>query len=138
LLLHVVDARTPDLEEKIAAVGRVLDELEAADKPAILVYNKVDGTDLTPGRLSKSSTPAVAVSALYGWGLGDLRREIAAWLAARCERRVFHVPYGKGRVLDFLHERGRVLRRLHGNEGVQVEVEMEPAGLRQVEAWLKD
>ncbi len=138
LLLHVVDARSPDMEEKIAAVGRVLDELEAADRPAILVYNKIDGTDLTPGRLHRGSSPAVAVSALYGWGLGDLRREIAAWLAARCERRVFHVPYGKGRVLDFLHERGRVLRRLHGDGGVEVEVEMEPAGLRQVEAWLKD
>ncbi|MBC7107137.1 MAG: GTPase HflX, partial [Firmicutes bacterium] len=69
LLLHVADARSPDLEEKIAAVGRVLEELGAADRPAILVYNKIDGTDLAPGRLRRGSSPAVAVSALHGWGL---------------------------------------------------------------------
>jgi len=42
LLLHVVDISHPDYEEQIAAVGRTLEEIGAADKPTIMVFNKID------------------------------------------------------------------------------------------------
>ena len=42
LLLHVVDLSHPDHEEQIAAVNKTLAEIGAADKPTILVYNKID------------------------------------------------------------------------------------------------
>ena len=42
LLLHVVDISHPDHEEQIAAVNRTLADIGAADKPTILVYNKID------------------------------------------------------------------------------------------------
>ncbi len=42
LLLHVVDISHPDHEEQVAAVGRTLEEIGAADKPVIMVFNKVD------------------------------------------------------------------------------------------------
>jgi GTP-binding protein HflX len=42
LLLHVVDAADDHLDEKKAAVEKLLDELELADIPRLLVLNKVD------------------------------------------------------------------------------------------------
>ena len=42
LLLHVVDISHPDHEEQIAAVNKTLGEIGAADKPTIMVYNKID------------------------------------------------------------------------------------------------
>src|SRR5262249_22720291 len=42
LLLHVVDASSPMAEEQIKAVFSVLKELGCADKPTLLVLNKVD------------------------------------------------------------------------------------------------
>ncbi|HEY7954178.1 MAG TPA: GTPase HflX, partial [Polyangia bacterium] len=42
LLLHVVDAADPAHEAQIAAVERILGELELAAKPRLLVFNKVD------------------------------------------------------------------------------------------------
>ena len=42
LLLHVVDLSHPDHEEQIAAVNRTLEEIGAADKPVIMVFNKID------------------------------------------------------------------------------------------------
>ena len=42
LLLHVVDISHPSYEEQIAAVNRTLEEISAADKPTILVFNKID------------------------------------------------------------------------------------------------
>jgi len=42
LLLHVVDISHPDFEEQIAVVNQTLAELNAADKPMILLFNKID------------------------------------------------------------------------------------------------
>lgn len=42
LLLHVVDISHPSYEDQIAAVNRTLSEIGAADKPTILVFNKID------------------------------------------------------------------------------------------------
>ncbi|MCF8713712.1 GTPase HflX [Joostella atrarenae] len=42
LLLHVVDISHPNFEEHIASVNQILDEIKASDKPAIMVFNKID------------------------------------------------------------------------------------------------
>jgi GTP-binding protein HflX len=42
LLLHVVDAGDPDRDAHITAVERILKDLELAETPRLLVYNKVD------------------------------------------------------------------------------------------------
>ena len=42
LLLHVVDISHPDHEAQMASVNKILEEIGAADKPTIMVYNTVD------------------------------------------------------------------------------------------------
>ncbi|PVW14114.1 GTPase HflX [Marixanthomonas spongiae] len=42
LLLHVVDISHPSFEDHIASVNKVLDEIDSADKPTIMVFNKID------------------------------------------------------------------------------------------------
>ncbi len=42
LLLHVVDASDPDHEQHIAAVGTILRDLGLAEKPRLVVWNKLD------------------------------------------------------------------------------------------------
>jgi GTP-binding protein HflX len=56
LLIHVVDISHPDFEEQINVVEKTLGDLGAADKPSIIVFNKIDAytwvekdeDDLTP------------------------------------------------------------------------------------------
>ena len=56
LLVHVVDISHPDFEEQIRVVEETLKELGCSDKPAMLVFNKIDAytwvekeaDDLTP------------------------------------------------------------------------------------------
>ena len=56
LLLHVVDISHPDFEEQIKVVDKTLQELGCADKPSMIVFNKIDAytwvdkepDDLTP------------------------------------------------------------------------------------------
>ncbi|CAM3409364.1 GTPase HflX [Zobellia roscoffensis] len=42
LLLHVVDISHPQFEEHIESVNKILDEIDSADKNAIMVFNKID------------------------------------------------------------------------------------------------
>jgi len=42
LLLHVVDISHPNFEEHIESVNLILDEIKSADKPTIMVFNKID------------------------------------------------------------------------------------------------
>ncbi|WP_243748110.1 GTPase HflX [Roseateles toxinivorans] len=85
LLLHVIDAASPVLDEQMEEVDRVLAEIGADGIPQILVFNKQD-------LLEESQRPRVAsdwlelpggirvqrvfVSSLTGEGLDLLRREI--------------------------------------------------------------
>lgn len=56
LLLHVVDISHPDFEEQINVVNQTLADLECADKPSMIIFNKIDNyhwiekepDDLTP------------------------------------------------------------------------------------------
>lgn len=56
LLLHVVDISHPDFEEQIQVVEKTLGDLGCADKPMIIIFNKIDAytwvekelDDLTP------------------------------------------------------------------------------------------
>jgi GTPase len=86
LLLHVVDAASPQADEQIAEVERVLEEIGAERITQILVFNKldaiaperrprvlVDAIERAPG----GATPRVFVSARDGSGLDALRHLIA-------------------------------------------------------------
>jgi GTP-binding protein HflX len=64
LLLHVVDISHPEFEDQIAAVNTILTEINASDKPTIMVFNKIDlyknevidADDLTTERTTKHFT----------------------------------------------------------------------------------
>ncbi len=89
LLLHVVDASSPVLQEQRDEVERVLAEIGAAEVPQILVFNKLDQMDPLPRELQDwveragaAAVPRVFVSALRGTGLDTLRGLIAQAAAA--------------------------------------------------------
>ena len=85
LLLHVVDASNPNRDDQIAEVNKVLAEIEAADVPQILVFNKIDLQDVPPGveRDEYGRIVRVFLSAKSGAGLDDLKSALLEARAAR-------------------------------------------------------
>ncbi|MEO7150741.1 MAG: GTPase HflX [Burkholderiaceae bacterium] len=90
LLLHVVDASSPVLDDQMAQVRKVLADIGAADVPQVLVYNKLDRLEATQQPRGLRDTveidagvrmPRVFVSAVDGTGL-DRLREILVEAAA--------------------------------------------------------
>ncbi|WP_232351907.1 GTPase HflX [Inhella proteolytica] len=87
LLLHVIDCASPKLLEQWAEVERVLSEIDCADTPQIVVFNKLDRLPdvARPRRLvdqvqrpDGSRVLRVFVSAYSGEGLPELRAALAA------------------------------------------------------------
>ena len=79
LVLHVVDASAPDAFGQITTVHGVLHEIGAGQLPELLVLNKVD---VAPpdwvAALRRAYPDAVAVSALTGAGIPELRDALGA------------------------------------------------------------
>jgi len=75
LLLHVVDSASPDREQQIEAVNRVLREIGADQAPQIIVWNKIDvsGADAGLERDEYGRISRVRLSAKTGIGLDILR-----------------------------------------------------------------
>ncbi len=90
LLLHVVDCASPVLDEQMAEVERVLDEIGAGQIPQVLVFNKIDR--LEPSQRPRAlrdliergaglRAPRVFVSAIDGTGLAELRQVLTEAVA---------------------------------------------------------
>lgn len=88
LLLHVVDSSSPELEQQVRAVDKILESLELQNIPRLLVYNKIDRLpehEARPQHLPQhlaqlnydEALKGVShVSALSGQGLDELGRRI--------------------------------------------------------------
>jgi len=81
LLLHVADASDPELESQVAAVRRILSELELDGVARLLVLNKTD-------RLEPDTAEAMARS-LEGVPISALEPETLARLLERIEARLW-------------------------------------------------
>ena len=72
LLLHVVDAASPDMDRRIQAVRDVLGELGLDQKPELLVLNQIDRVPEHEIEGLARRYQGIAVSALEGRGLREL------------------------------------------------------------------
>jgi GTP-binding protein HflX len=122
VLLHVVDASHPALDEHMRAVRELLEELEAAGRPTVLALNKID-------RVDGSAVPlvarhgGVAISAATGAGIEELLSAVDLALPAGGAV-TLRIPHGDGAALALCYERGRVLARRDEADAVRIDVEL--------------
>ena len=97
VLLHVVDISHPDFEEQMEVVNRTLKEIDAANKPVLVIFNKIDAYNyeeydefsLVPKTqknyslnefknswIASENTPCVFISAKDKTGIDKLRNDI--------------------------------------------------------------
>jgi GTPase len=128
LLLHVIDASSPDRERHMDAVRSVLVEVGAENVPSLEVFNKVD--QLESGERSRIAAVypgALSVSALTGEG----REELVAALESRLALDTATVTFEfdpedaseRTSVAD-LYRMGRILRHVVSDGKVTIEAEV--------------
>ena len=105
LLVHVVDISHPDFEEQIEVVNQTLKDLDSADKPMVLVFNKIDNyhwvekeaDDLTP--MTRENIT-----------LDELRR---TWMAKMSDNCIFISARERENIDHFRDVLYRKIRELH-------------------------
>lgn len=85
LLVHVVDVSHPDFIEQIEVVNKTLQDLGCAEKPQILIFNKMDAytwTEKDPDDLTPATKENVSLDELkiHGWQNG---RRLHLYFCAR-------------------------------------------------------
>ena len=124
VLVHVMDASHPALEEHAAAVERTLGELEVANRPMVLALNKIDRTEGGRGLDALvARRDGVAISAATGEGLQELLKAIDAVLPMG-DTVTLRIPHEDGASLALCYERGRVLARVDEPQHVVVDVQL--------------
>ena len=126
VLLHVVDASHPAIDDHMKAVDDLLAELGVADRPTVLALNKIDRLETDPAILAHRRD-AVAISAADGTGFDALLRAIERALPP-VGNLTLRIPHGEGALLTLCYERGRVLARRDMPGFVELDVDL-PVGL---------
>ena len=137
LLLHVVDASSPDAANQIEAVHAVLREIGADEVPEQLVLNKVDIA--TPGDvkgLLSHDPNAVVVSGVTGEGVSVLLDTLAARLRSLAPIVELLVPYERGDVVAALHREGEVLVEVHAEGGSRVRARLPASAVTRFEEFV--
>jgi len=140
LVLHVADASVPEerLEEQLAAVNAVLDDIGATELPVELVLNKIDAVDsLHRRRLANRFPESVQVSARTGDGMDALRGRIAQRFADRYELVELLVPYEEGAKLAELYALGPPIEsRVDREDGVLIRARLPARDIKRFARFL--
>jgi GTP-binding protein HflX len=128
LVLHVIDAASPERERHVAAVRAVLDEIGAADVERIDVYNKCDLLGASELRRLRQADPsALYISALSGEGRAELLETVASRVALDVRRVTLDFDAEDpetGERLARVYRHARVLRQVTVDGRISVEAEV--------------
>ena len=105
LLLHVVDISHPDFEEQITVVEKTLADLGCAEKPSMVVFNKIDAyrwVDKEPDDLTPMTKENIT--------LDELKR---TWMAKLSDNCMFISARNKTNINEFRNTLYQRVRHLH-------------------------
>ena len=105
LLLHVVDISHPDFEEQIAVVEKTLADLGCAEKPSMIVFNKIDNyswTEKAPDDLTPPTRENIS--------LAELKR---TWMAKMGDQCLFISAREKTNIEEFRTILYKKVREMH-------------------------
>jgi GTP-binding protein HflX len=135
IILHVRDIAHPDTEAQRADVLAVLAEIGVGPEmgegaPIIEVWNKLDALDPeaheTVLATAARDEDVVAISALTGEGIDDLRRIVSERLLAGARVHSIELPASDGGTIAWLHQHGEVIDQQMDGETLTMDVRLSP------------
>ena len=120
ILIHVVDASSPQMEVQMATVYETLRELSIGEKPVITVFNKQDLLE-NPGSFRDFQAEAsIPTSARTGQGL-DKVLEAAEEILRKDKIYIERViPFDQGGLVQLIRKKGELLQEEYLPEGIFV------------------
>jgi GTPase len=122
LLVHIMDASSPHMLAQREAAERVLAELGCAEKPTLLVYNKLDLVEDPAAlrRIAAREPNAICISALKGENLTGLLEALSELLEKGLTDIEVLLPLSAADLVSTAHERGEVYAEDYTSEGINL------------------
>ncbi len=120
IIIHVIDSSSPEMENHIKVVRKLLSELGCDEKPVIGVFNKID---VREEELlgDYGFTYQVEISAKNGENLDKLIEAIEEALPGKKKKAVLLIPYTDGAVVSEIHENELIISTEYTEEGTLIE-----------------
>lgn len=120
IILHVVDASNPQLDEQMHIVYETLRQLEVVNKPIITAFNKQDKADSEMIIRDFKADYIVKISAKTGEGLENLLDTVEEVLRQQkiMVERIY--PYAEAGKIQLIRKYGELLTEEYGDEGIFV------------------
>jgi GTP-binding protein HflX len=138
ILLHVIDVSHPFFEDHIGVVNATLDELNAAGKPTIYVFNKVD---LLKDRsiireLTEKYAPSAFISADRGINVNALKTEILRLLEEDAREETLTLEQSDYGTIAKLHEFAEITGTEYEGNTITVRFRISPRQSEQLQKLL--
>ena len=120
IIIHVVDASNPQMDEQMHVVYDTLRQLGAADRPVITLFNKQDArTDNEPLHDFRADY-TLNISAAKDLGLDEVKSLLEEILR---ENKVYIeriIPYDKAGVIQLIRKQGELVSEEYVADGIQI------------------
>nr|WP_206760041.1 MULTISPECIES: GTPase HflX [Thermoactinomyces] len=135
LLLHVVDASHPEAEEQVEAVEQVLADLNAADIPVLMVWNKADRLER---ELPEGWDPDhLMISAFNEQDLDRLKARVEQALQQEMIIGQVEIPVMRGDWISLLHHKAEMIESNTDDLMMVIKFRLSPADFEQLPGELK-
>ena len=121
IILHVVDASSPQMEMQMHVVYETLKNLGVEGKEIITVFNKMDRFDRSKVLKDFKADRSVCLSAKTGEGIPVLKEEISALLKARKLYVEKCYAYGDAGKIQTIRKYGQLLKEEYREDGIWIE-----------------
>ncbi|GIO91699.1 MULTISPECIES: GTPase HflX [Paenibacillus] len=136
LILHVVDASSTMREEQMAVVQSILEDLGAADKPQIVLFNKKDACQPEQLEMLPSGDGYLKISAYDDEDLTSVRETIQERLSGG--NVTFRIPADRGDLSSVVYRVGDVIEQTFDESDILYEVRINKADYEKMGYLLED
>lgn len=120
IIIHVVDASNPQMDEQMHVVYDTLRQLGAADRPVITLFNKQDKLESAGSYRDFQAKYSIPASAKTGEGLAELKKALLEIV----RREQIYVErlydFSEASKIQLIRSRGQLLSEKYVPEGIEV------------------
>ncbi len=120
IIIHVVDASNPQMDEQMHVVYATLRQLGAADRPVITLFNKQDKLESAGSYRDFQAEYSIPASAKTGEGLAELKKALLEIV----RREQIYVErlydFSEASKIQLIRSRGQLLSEKYVPEGIEV------------------
>lgn len=120
IIIHVVDASNPQMDEQMHVVYDTLRQLGAADRPVITLFNKQDKLETAGSYRDFQAEYSIPTSAKTGEGLAELKKALLEII----RREQIYVErlydFSEASKIQLIRSRGQLLSENYVPEGIEV------------------